>query len=134
MKQFGCNIQHIDIALQAGEVIAAAGSLQIIHVPGHTPGSIALYQPDRRIMFLGDVIRHHPRRGLQVGIPEDYNVDTPQTRRDAQHLVSYPIEQALFSHGTPLLRNAAARLQQAVNDSLCIQTNSFITNRRRKHD
>ena len=118
MKQFGCNIQQVDIALRTGEIIDVLGGLQVIHVPGHTPGSIALYQPERQIMFFGDVIRNHPRRGLQIGVPEDYNVDTPQTRRDAHQLVTYPIELALFSHGDPILGNATRILRETVSDSL----------------
>jgi len=30
--------------------------LQVLHLPGHTPGSIALYEPDTRTLFSGDVV------------------------------------------------------------------------------
>ena len=30
--------------------------LQVMHLPGHTPGSVVLYEPDRRWLFSGDVV------------------------------------------------------------------------------
>jgi glyoxylase-like metal-dependent hydrolase (beta-lactamase superfamily II) len=114
MKQFGCNIQRVDTVLQDGDVIDALGGLQVISVPGHTPGSIALYQPEKRIMFFGDVIRNNPKKGLVVGIPENFNYDTKQTQADAQKLLEYPMEYALFSHGEPILGNAAGVIRQAI--------------------
>jgi glyoxylase-like metal-dependent hydrolase (beta-lactamase superfamily II) len=117
MKQLGCNVTQVDIHLNGGDRLDILGGLQVIHVPGHTPGSIALYQPDRKIMFFGDVIRNHPKRGLEIGIPEDFNIDTEQTRRDARTLLDYPIEYALFSHGEPILGNAGRVIQQTVAGS-----------------
>jgi glyoxylase-like metal-dependent hydrolase (beta-lactamase superfamily II) len=114
MKQFGCNIERVDVALKEGDMINALGGLEVIHVPGHTPGSIALYQADRWIMFFGDVIRNNPKKGLQVGVPEEFNVDTEQTRRDAQKLLQREIDSALFSHGDPILKNAGNMLQKAI--------------------
>ncbi len=115
MKQFGYNIDRVDIPLKEGDIIDALGGLEVIHVPGHTPGSIALYQPDRRIMFFGDVIRNNPKQGLVAGEPEEFNVDTEQTRRDAQKLLQREIDAALFSHGDPILKNAGSVIQKAIS-------------------
>ncbi|MGE0780184.1 MBL fold metallo-hydrolase [Mycolicibacterium sp.] len=30
--------------------------LTVLHLPGHTPGSVALYEPDHRWLFIGDVV------------------------------------------------------------------------------
>ncbi len=118
MQRLGCRVARVDKALKDGETIDALGGLRVIHTPGHTPGSIAFYQPERQIMFFGDVIRNHPKRGLEIGVPEEFNVDTPRTRVDARKLLRYPIEYALFSHGRPILGNAGgalARLVEGVN-------------------
>ena len=32
------------------------GGLRVIATPGHTPGQVSFWQPDRRILFCGDVI------------------------------------------------------------------------------
>lgn len=34
--------------------------LKVFHLPGHSPGSIALYEPDTRTLFTGDVIYDGP--------------------------------------------------------------------------
>lgn len=57
MKKLGCQINRVDIALHDGDVIDVLGGLEVISVPGHTPGSIAFYQAERQIMFFGDVIK-----------------------------------------------------------------------------
>lgn len=31
-------------------------SLQILHTPGHSPGSISLYSPDKKVLITGDVV------------------------------------------------------------------------------
>jgi glyoxylase-like metal-dependent hydrolase (beta-lactamase superfamily II) len=33
------------------------GRLTVIHTPRHTPGSVSLYDPERKVLFVGDTIR-----------------------------------------------------------------------------
>ncbi|MDD5111423.1 MAG: MBL fold metallo-hydrolase [Candidatus Altiarchaeota archaeon] len=43
--------------LADGDVIRAGGcSLEVVHTPGHTPGSICLYEPVSRSLFTGDTV------------------------------------------------------------------------------
>ena len=90
------------------------GGLQVINVPGHTPGSIALYQREMKIMFFSDVVRNKGNKGIVIGVPEKFNYDTEQTLKDFKKLISYPIEIALFGHGEPLLKNTKKILTQAM--------------------
>lgn len=113
MRQFNCVIQHVDIALEDGDIIDIIGGLQIIGVPGHTPGSIALYQADKKIMFFSDVIRNKKDKGLVIGMPENFNVDTKQVFSDARKLLSFQIDCALFSHGSPIMTNANQKLNES---------------------
>ena len=46
----------IDLFLPEGPLSLGDEELQVIHVPGHSPGSIALYWPLRKALFPGDVI------------------------------------------------------------------------------
>lgn len=39
-----------------GELPAAGLSLQVIHAPGHSPGSICLYWKEKQVMVTGDVV------------------------------------------------------------------------------
>lgn len=114
MRQFNCVVQQIDYSLEDDETIDIIGGLQVINVPGHTPGSIALYQADKKIMFFSDVIRNNKEKGLVIGVPEKFNVNTDQVNIDAKKLLKCPIEYALFGHGAPITKNA----NQILNKSL----------------
>lgn len=46
----------IDLFLSEGLLTLGDDEFQVIHVPGHSPGSIALYWPRRKALFSGDVI------------------------------------------------------------------------------
>ena len=51
MKRLNCNVQSIDIILEDKGFVDEIGGLEVISVPGHTPGSVALYQQKQKIMF-----------------------------------------------------------------------------------
>jgi glyoxylase-like metal-dependent hydrolase (beta-lactamase superfamily II) len=114
MRQFNCVVQQIDYSLEDDDTIDIFGGLQVINVPGHTPGSIALYQADKKIMFFSDVIKNKQDKGLVIGIPQKFNVNTNQVYTDAKKLLKYPIEYALFGHGSPIIKNA----NRILNESL----------------
>ena len=44
-----------DIILEEGDEIS---DYQVIHTPGHTPGSICLYNPDNKVIFVGDNLNY----------------------------------------------------------------------------
>ncbi len=59
IKSFmGINIDDMipDIFLEQGEFSIKKLKLEIFHTPGHSPGSISIYWPDRKVLFTGDVI------------------------------------------------------------------------------
>jgi glyoxylase-like metal-dependent hydrolase (beta-lactamase superfamily II) len=47
---------HVDRPLHGGENIPVLGGLQVIPLPGHTPGSIGLLLPEARVVFCGDAL------------------------------------------------------------------------------
>jgi len=102
------HIARVDTSVADGDTIDALGGLRVIHVPGHTPGSIALYQPERKIMFFGDTMFNE--RGLKVS-PKIFNVDTAKVKDAARKLAAYDIDIACFGHGTPLTENAGKKIR-----------------------
>ena len=49
-----------DVTLAGGERLeTAAGPLDVIWTPGHSPGHVCLYQAGRRVLFAGDHILEH---------------------------------------------------------------------------
>jgi len=57
-RMFGLAVVPIDInlVLQEGELVLGNETFRILLVPGHSPGSIALYWPRTGALFSGDVI------------------------------------------------------------------------------
>lgn len=107
----------VDRGLQDGDVLEALGGLQVIHAPGHTPGSIVLYQPKRRLVFCGDVIFHGvplSRGGEVQAPPRIVSVDTAQAATSARKVAGLPVETACFGHGEPILENAGEILRAAI--------------------
>jgi glyoxylase-like metal-dependent hydrolase (beta-lactamase superfamily II) len=108
---------QVDQALEDGDVVDALGGLKVIHAPGHTPGNIALYDPDRRILFCGDTIFNgNPlsgRGGIQPP-PRAFSVDTARAEASARMLAKLPAEVICFGHGEPILERAGERLREAV--------------------
>jgi len=61
MAQFGLPVQlepvKVTRYLEEGDVLnAGALNFKVLHVPGHCPGSIALYEADQALLFGGDVL------------------------------------------------------------------------------
>ena len=108
---------QVDEALEDGDVVDALGGLQVIHAPGHTLGNIALYGPDRGILFCGDTIFNgNPlsgRGGIQPP-PRVVSLDAAQAEASARELANLPAEMVCFGHGEPILERAGERLREAV--------------------
>ena len=58
-RQYGLEMRDVtpDRFLREGDVLAAAGrSWEVLHCPGHTPGSVVLFDRDARFALVGDVL------------------------------------------------------------------------------
>jgi glyoxylase-like metal-dependent hydrolase (beta-lactamase superfamily II) len=108
----------VDRALQDGDTVEALGGLRVVHAPRHTPGNIALYGPERQILFCGDTIFHGAplsrKQGIQVP-PRIICVDADRAARSAKVLAELPLSVVCFGHGDPLLDRAQERLKEAIN-------------------
>ncbi len=47
---------RIDFYLKEGTLHLAGNRFDIIHTPGHSPGSLSIYWPERKALFTGDVV------------------------------------------------------------------------------
>jgi glyoxylase-like metal-dependent hydrolase (beta-lactamase superfamily II) len=99
----------VDRELSDGEQIDNASGATVLHVPGHTDGSIAVYIPDRRVVFTGDAAAGAGIRPM-VG---SFNVDRRMAEESFRRLASLDAEIACFGHGPPLLADAGVRMRQA---------------------
>jgi hydroxyacylglutathione hydrolase len=99
-----------DILLKDGDKIAG---LTCIHCPGHTPGSIALYDPNRRILFVGDTLRFS--NGVIQGPPEAFTQDMKLAKESIGKLTGIEFDIMLSGHGEPLTSDARARVSEFYN-------------------
>jgi glyoxylase-like metal-dependent hydrolase (beta-lactamase superfamily II) len=95
-------------ALEDGERVAG---LQVIHAPGHTPGSICLWSDQESALFAGDVLNNE--KGIRRP-PWTVNHDHRQARAAPRRLLGMRYEHAFFGHGPPILEGASARVEHYV--------------------
>ncbi len=96
-------------ALEDGDVIPALGGLQVIHTPGHTPGSICLWARERRILFTGDILQ--VIHGQLTYASPIFSHDYPAARGSLARLVNLDIEMIALSHYPPWRRDAQRTLR-----------------------
>lgn len=83
----------------------------VLSVPGHTPGSIALYWPEVGLLIAGDTIAEH--QGALILGP--FNTDRASAWQSLQRLAALDVDVACFGHGTPVIGAAAAALRRATD-------------------
>ena len=47
----------VDDHLEDGDTLPFGIEVRVVHLPGHTPGSIALHLPERRVIIIGDALQ-----------------------------------------------------------------------------
>jgi glyoxylase-like metal-dependent hydrolase (beta-lactamase superfamily II) len=100
---------RVDVELADGDVLPFGGGAQVLHVPGHTDGSLALFLPETGTLFTGDTAA--AVSGAVVLGP--FNLDRVQAARSLRRLAELDSRTALFGHGDPVLTGAAQALRQA---------------------
>jgi hydroxyacylglutathione hydrolase len=96
----------IDITLNEQDTIAG---LTVIHTPGHTPGSISLYNAKRKALFTGDMLRYV--NGNIEGPSGRFSMDLPTARQSLQKLKDLEFNVMLGGHGTPLTQDASRKVR-----------------------
>lgn len=102
----------IDRELTDGDNPGFGDGAVVIAVPGHTPGSIALYLPRHGVLFTGDAAARREDGTVIGGI---FNVNRPQAAESFRRLAKVDATVACFGHGDPLTSNATAELRAAAN-------------------
>ena len=94
--------------LADGERLPVLGGLEVIHTPGHTPGSVCLFAPTNGLLFVGDVLQ---RRFGRVSFASGLYSDDPVTARaSVQRLARLRVKTIVFAHYPALVEDAAETL------------------------
>lgn len=82
-----------------GDLLPFLGGTQVVHTPGHTPGSICLYAPRERLLFSGDVLEvRHGRLSLAS---QFFSHDLALARRSIARLAALDVGTIAFAHFPP---------------------------------
>ena len=98
-RGFGMEMPEIkvDFFLKEGELKLGTKTLQVLHTPGHSPGSISLYWPQKKALFTGDVVF-----AMGVGRTDFPGGDGNLLRDSIERLARLDAEWVLSGHGEVL--------------------------------
>ncbi len=101
---------NVDITLRDGDKI---GGLTVIDASGHTPGSIFLHDPQRKVLFAGDTLRLDS--GKVVAGPKQYVWDESKEKQSIAKLAGLDFDVMLPGHGDVLVANASKGVKEYLN-------------------
>ena len=87
--------------VEDGDAVGEGGL--VVHIPGHTAGSIAVLVPALGVLFTGDTLASHEGRV----IPGVFNVDRAGLLDSIRKLAGLEFEVACFGHGAPVVGDAS---------------------------
>jgi glyoxylase-like metal-dependent hydrolase (beta-lactamase superfamily II) len=90
------------------------GPVRVIAAPGHSPGHLAFWWPEKRTLFTGDTIVTYPI--LTPGWPA-FTLNRKQQRDSVHTLSDIPAEVVGVGHGDPLVGDGQARIVEMVRDA-----------------
>ena len=95
----------VDRSLKDGDRV---GPLEVLHTPGHSPGHLAFWWPERRTLVAGDAIVTYP--AFAPGWPA-FTLNERQHRESLGRMAALDAEILAVGHGDPLTTDVAARVR-----------------------
>ena len=90
----------VDDRLEDGDVIPFGTEVRVVHLPGHTEGSIALHLPNKGTIIVGDALQYKFARTL--GPPALGVTQRPkEAMRSVEKLLGLDFDTMCFSHFPP---------------------------------
>ena len=90
---------------------ATAGPLEVLHLPGHSPGHLGFHWPERGLVIAGDAIATWPR--FEAGWPA-FNLNLEQHRESVRRLAGLDAQIVGVGHGEPITKAATDRVRALV--------------------
>lgn len=86
--------------------------LEVIHTPGHSPGSVCLYDRKGKLLFSGDTIFADG-----VGRSDFIDGDPEALRSSIEKLLKLDVKTMLPGHGEPVLKDAKKVMKEVFENS-----------------
>jgi glyoxylase-like metal-dependent hydrolase (beta-lactamase superfamily II) len=88
-----------DVKLEDGETYAFdRWRLQAVWTPGHTPGHLCMYEPDRRLMFTGDHVLPHISPNVSLHADQEGTSPLSDFRDSLRKVAAFDVDLALPAH------------------------------------
>jgi glyoxylase-like metal-dependent hydrolase (beta-lactamase superfamily II) len=97
----------VDQELTDGDVLDFGGGAEVLAIPGHTEGSIAIHLPQHGVLFTGDTVANVS--AVMLGV---FNQDRARTVASFKRLAGLDTETACFGHGEPIASGAGDRMRE----------------------
>ena len=105
-----------------GATLDVPGAPRVIHVPGHSEGSAALYVSTRRALFVGDALATlntiSGRTGPQLA---PFGSDLPRARESLRRLEQVEADLVLPGHGQPWMRGIAEAIHLIAREPAAVR-------------
>jgi glyoxylase-like metal-dependent hydrolase (beta-lactamase superfamily II) len=102
----------VDMVVEDGEHLELLGGARVVHVPGHTPGAIALHLPADGVLICGDTIDH--RRNRLGPPPKGFTADMAQAVASLRRMAGLAFEVLCPGHGAPIVGGADEEVRAMV--------------------
>ena len=105
----------VDLPLEDGDAIPFGTEVRVVHLPGHTDGSIGLHLPAKRVIIVGDALQYKFSRKLT---PPSHRVtqDSEVALRSLEKLLDLDFDIICFSHFPPMRKNPRAALHEMIRE------------------
>jgi glyoxylase-like metal-dependent hydrolase (beta-lactamase superfamily II) len=98
---------RVDHELEDGEILdSVLPGLQVIALPGHTPGEVGFWLPDQRLLFCGDVLIRMMGRLRPPFLV--VTVDMAEAKRSIRKVADMDVSTLCMGHGEPYIGYAAS--------------------------
>ena len=103
-------IVTVDRALKHGSTIRTMNFVfEVIHTPGHSPGSICLYEKNRKVLISGDTLFEG-----SIGRTDLTGGNSGEMLKSLNKLLNYDIHYLLPGHGPPRIGGVSFLIKQMI--------------------
>ncbi len=101
---------QIDVELEVGQRL---GPFTVVGAPGKSPGEVALHDPVRRLLIVGDAVIGNPPGRLSL-LRERVMDDPPRLRASVRRLLELDFDALLVGDGAAIREGGRERLRELV--------------------
>ncbi len=107
---------EVDYVLEDGDLLPVGEGIRVVHVPGHTAGSICLFVASKKVVIVGDALQYKFASRLSTPAPT-FTQDLGQAAESLKKLLAFEFDSICFGHFPPLRQGARDSLRQLVEEN-----------------